>query len=107
MSSLLNVSNDVSCKPEEFSLNDIEVIDNKEQDWFKRVHMGKFLGIVNIHRSTTKLEDEARKTRVFLHAERGIHIMNPLEKMLRTTGHFADQCPLCHCKLSKKQGHGT
>ena len=36
MSSLLNGSS----KPEEFSLNDIEVlVDNKGQDWFKRAHV--------------------------------------------------------------------
>ena len=36
MSSLLNASS----KPEEFSLKDIEVlVDNKEQNWFKRAHI--------------------------------------------------------------------
>ena len=47
MFSLLNVSN-ASNKSEEFSLNDIEVlVDNKEQNWFKRTHMGKFLEITS------------------------------------------------------------
>ena len=40
MSFVLNVSNH-SSKPEEFSLKDIEVlVDNKEQNWFKRAHIG-------------------------------------------------------------------
>ena len=44
MSSLLNVFND-SSRPEEFNLNDIEVlVENKEQNWFKRAHVGKILG---------------------------------------------------------------
>ena len=44
MSSLLNVSNG-SSQPEEFSLNNIEVlVDNKEQNWFNRTHVGVFLG---------------------------------------------------------------
>ena len=44
MSSLLNVFND-SSRPEEFNLNDIEVlVENKEQNLFKRAHVGKFLG---------------------------------------------------------------
>ena len=48
MSSLLNVSNG-SSKYEEFSLNDIEVlVDNEEQNWFKRPHVGKFLGLTKI-----------------------------------------------------------
>ena len=48
MSSLLNVSND-SSKPEEFRLKDIEVfVDSVEQNWFKRTHVGKFLGIEDI-----------------------------------------------------------
>ena len=78
MSSLLTVSNDASSKPEEFSLNDIEVIfDNKEQDWSKRAHVEKFLRIVNIRRSTGKLADKDHKTRAFLHTGGGVHIMNP------------------------------
>ena len=41
ISSLLNGSS----KPEEFSLNDIEVlVDNKGQDWFKRAHVEIYLG---------------------------------------------------------------
>ena len=55
-SSLLNVSND-SSKSEEFSLNDIEVlVDNKEQNWFKRADVGKFLGIEDIWTSLNSLE---------------------------------------------------
>ena len=58
MSSLLNASND-SSKPEEFSLKDIEVlVDRKEQNWFKRAHVVKFLGLAHIHRSTAGLADE-------------------------------------------------
>ena len=76
MSPLLNVSNDNS-KPEEFNIKDIEVlVDNKEQNWFKRAHVGKFLGIVNIRRSTAKPANEDQKTRTFLQAEGSVHIMN-------------------------------
>ena len=54
MSSLLNVSND-SSTPEEFSIKDIEMLfDNKEQNWFKRTHVGKFFELVHIHRSTAR-----------------------------------------------------
>ena len=78
MSSLFNVSN-ASNEPEQFSLKDIEVLaDNKEQNWFKRAHVGKFSGLVHIHRSTARLADEDQKTRAFLQAERGCH-MNPRE----------------------------
>ena len=73
-SSLLNDA--VCSKPEKFSLNDIEVlVDNKEQNWFKRAQVGKFLGIVNIHRPSIKLADEDQKTRAFLQAESGCHTM--------------------------------
>ena len=45
---MLNASN-ASNKSEEFILKVIEVlIDKKEQNWFKRAHVGKFLGIENI-----------------------------------------------------------
>ena len=44
MSSLLNVSNGASRKPEEFSLKDIEVlVDSEGENWFKRAYVGKFL----------------------------------------------------------------
>ena len=57
MSSLLNVSNDASKKPEEFSRKDTEVfVDSEEQNWFKRAHVGKFLGIEDIRTSLNDLE---------------------------------------------------
>ena len=57
MSSLLNISDDASRKPEEFSLKDIEVfVDSEEQNWFKRAHVGKFLGIEDIWTSLNGLE---------------------------------------------------
>ena len=71
MSSLLNVSN-ASNESEEFSLKDIEmVVDNKEQNWFKRAHLGKFLGLVRIYRSTTRLADEDQNIWAFLKVEGG------------------------------------
>ena len=74
-SSLLIVSND-SSNPGGFSLKDIEVlVDVKEENWFKRAHVGKLLGLVNIHRSTAKLADEDQKTRTFLQAGGGCHVM--------------------------------
>ena len=55
MSSLLNVC--VSSESEEFSLKFIEVlVDSRDQNWFKRVHVGKFLGIENIRTSVNDLE---------------------------------------------------
>ena len=40
MFSVLNVSN-ASSKSEEFSISDIEVlVDSEEQNWFKQAHMG-------------------------------------------------------------------
>ena len=78
MSSLLNVSNDDSIKPEEFSLKDIEVLtDNKKQNWFKRAHIGQYLGIACKTTSTSKLSEEDKRSRAFLQAEGGIHNMEP------------------------------
>ena len=59
MSSLLNDSS----RPEEFSLNNIEVlVDNKEQNWFKRAHVGKNLGLVYVYRSTERSAGKDQKT---------------------------------------------
>ena len=56
MPSLSNVSN-ASNKSEEFSLKDIEVfVDSEEKNWFKRAHVGKFLGIEDIRTSLNGLE---------------------------------------------------
>ena len=71
MSSLLNVS-------KEFNLNDIEVlVDGKEQNWFKRADVGKFLGLVHIHRPTARLAGEDQKTRAPLQAEGRCHTIKP------------------------------
>ena len=54
----MNVSNDGS-KPEEFNLNDIEVlVDSKEENQFKRAHVGKFLGLAKILMSVEGLNTQ-------------------------------------------------
>ena len=63
MSSLLNVSN-ASNKPEEFSLNDIEVIvDSEGENWFKRAHVGKFLGLAKVLMSVKGLDTQEMSQR--------------------------------------------
>ena len=74
MSSLLNTSS----KPKEFSLKDIELlVDNKEQNWFKRAHTGQYLGTAIIITSTAELPEEDLRARAFLQSEGGIHSMEP------------------------------
>ena len=74
----MNVSNDASRKPEEFSLKDTEVfVDSKERNWFKRVHIGRYLGIAHIITLTAKLSEEDLRSRAFLQAEGGIYNMDP------------------------------
>ena len=55
-SSVLNVSN-ANSKPEEFSIKDIEMlVDSKEQNWFKQVHIGNFLGLRHVDTSVESLD---------------------------------------------------
>ena len=62
-SSLLNVPN-ASNKPEEFSLKDIEVVvDGEEQNWFKRAHVDKLLGLPQIEKSLVALDECEIRTR--------------------------------------------
>ena len=69
LSSLLNVSNG-SSKSVEFNLNDIEVlVDSKEQNWFKRAHKGRYLGITRIISSIVKLSEEDVRSRASLRVE--------------------------------------
>ena len=63
MSSLLNVSN-ASNEPEESSLKDIEVfVDSEEQNWFKRAHVEKCLGLKHIDTSVEGFEKSEMLTR--------------------------------------------
>ena len=56
ISSLLNASND-NRKPEEFSIRDIKVfVDSEEQNWFKQAHVGKCLGLKHIDMSVEGLD---------------------------------------------------
>ena len=74
---LLNVFN-ASNKPEEFILNDIEVlVDSGDQNWFKRANKGQYLGMVHIITSTSKLPKEDKRSQTFLQAEGGICSMDP------------------------------
>ena len=62
MSSLLNVCNYAGSRPEEFKNIDV-LVDNKEQNWFKRAHVGKLLGLVHIQRLMARLAGKDHKTR--------------------------------------------
>ena len=63
MTFVLNVSNDNS-KHDEFSIKDIEVsVDTEKQNWFKRTHVGKFLGIETIRTSLNDLDNCEMLTR--------------------------------------------
>ena len=56
MSFVLNLSHDNS-NPNEFSIKDIEVsVDSEKRNWFKRTHVGKFLGTENIRTSLNDLD---------------------------------------------------
>ena len=75
--SVLNVSNG-SSKPEEFSIKVTEmIVDSKEQNLFKRAHIGRYLGIARIITSTAKLSEEDIRSRAFLQAEGGIRSIGP------------------------------
>ena len=66
------------------------LVDSGDQSWFKRAHIGRFLGKARIITSTTKLSEEDIRSRAFLQAERGSIVWTPIGKM-------------CHCKLSRIQ----
>ena len=55
---MFNVSNG-SGKPEEFNLNDIEVlVDSEGENWFKRAHVKKFLGLAKTLMSVEGLDTQ-------------------------------------------------
>ena len=59
------------------------LVDSEEQNWLKRGHVGKHLGIARIITLTPKLTEEDIRSRAFLQAEAGIRSMDPLGKMLK------------------------
>ena len=78
MSFVLNVSN-ANSKSEEFSLKDIEVlVDSEEQNWFKRTHVGIYLEIENIRTSLNDLEKCEMLTRQELSKTRRINSSHSL-----------------------------
>ena len=78
MSSVLNISN-ANSKSEEFSLKDIEVlVDREEQNWFKRTHVGIYLEIENIRTSLNDLEKCEMLTRQELSKTRRINSSHSL-----------------------------
>ena len=65
-----------SRKFKEFNFKDIEMLVNeKQQPWFKKAHVGKFLGISNTHTSTTKLGQYDMQTHTSLQTGSTIHTM--------------------------------
>ena len=108
-SSLLKVSNR-SSKSEEFNHNDIEVIvDNKEQNWFKRAHIRQYLGIACIKTSTARLSEEDIRSRAILHADCGIHSMDAPRKDASDHDIFISLTDALYVtrKLLKRQGQGA
>ena len=96
ISFLLNVSND-SSKSEEFNLNDIEVpADNKEQNWFKRAYIGRYLGIARIITSTSKLAEEDKRSWTFLQAEGGIRSKDPPREDVQDHDIFLSEASVLH-----------
>ena len=78
MSSVLNVSN-ANSESEEFSLKDIEVlVDSEEQNWFKRTQVGIYLEIENIRTSLNDLEKCEMLTRQELSKTRRINSSHSL-----------------------------
>ena len=78
MSSVLNVSN-ANSKSEQFSLKDIEVlVDSEEENWFKQARVGIFLEIENIRTSLNGLEKCEMLTRQELSKTRRINSCHSL-----------------------------
>ena len=53
------------------------LVDSEEQNWFKRAHIGQYLGIAHIITSSSKLSEEDRRSQTFLQAEGEICSMDP------------------------------
>ena len=82
---MLDVPN-ASSNHEKFNIKDIEVVvDKKGHNWFKRAHIGGYLGIARIITSIDKQSEEDIRSWAFLQDDGRIHCANLLGKTPKTT----------------------
>ena len=107
MSSLLIVSN-ANSKSEEFSLKDIEVsVDSEEQNWFQRAHVGKFLGIENIRTSLNDLDKCEMLTRQELvPTRRSMSLCSGLKDQQNKTDKFLSFLGVMYVIVNSKKDKG-
>ena len=106
MPSLLNVSND--SKPDEFSLKDIEVfVDSEEQNWFKRAHVGKCFVLEDIRSSLNGLEKYEILTRQeLLPTRRGLPGWSGSKDQQNKTNKFLSLFRVMHVIVNSKKDKG-
>ena len=107
MSSVLIVSN-ANSKSEEFSLKDIEVsVDSEEQNWFQRAHVGKFLGIENIRTSLNDLDKCEMLTRQELvPTRRSMSLCSGLKDQQNKTDKFLSFLGVMYVIVNSKKDKG-
>ena len=107
MSSVLNVSND-SSKPQEFSIKDIVMfVNSEEQNWFKRIHVGKFLGLEDIRTSLNGLEKcEMLSRQELIPSGRTMSGWSGLKDQQNKTGKFLSVFGVMYIIVNSKKDKG-
>ena len=82
------------------------VVDNKEQNWFRRVHIGRYLWTARIITSTAKLSEEDIRSRAFLQTEGGVCSIGPTKENAQDYDIFISLTGALYITVNSRKGKG-
>ena len=82
------------------------VVDNKEQNWFRRVHIGRYLWTARIITSTAKLSEEDIRSRTFLQTEGGVCSIGPTKENAQDYDIFISLTGALYITVNSRKGKG-
>ena len=82
------------------------VVVNKEQSWFRRVHIGRYLWTARIITSTAKLSEEDIISRAFLQAEGGVCSIGPIKENAQDYHIFISLTGALYITVNSRKGKG-
>ena len=82
------------------------VVDNKEQNWFRRVHIGRYLWTARIITSTAKLSEEDIRSWAFLQTEGGVCSIGPTKENAQDYDIFISLTGALYITVNSRKGKG-
>ena len=82
------------------------VVDNKEQNWFGRVHIGRYLWTARIITSTAKSSEEDIRSLAFLQTEGGVCSIGPTKENAQDYDIFISLTGALYITVNSRKGKG-